>query len=171
MLVNSLNIPRYHFSRLNQGPKVQIYKFWGLICPIKWVLGVFTVIPMWGSIHPGRSAQGPINHALPATWALAERFNNALGEISQQQETCGWIIFWVQFWDIAQVPIIGRKISQIKLWAKYGIRKFETYFSYIWLPTWKPCKEIWRFFFQFGWILAIQNLKKHLILAVFRFMT
>jgi hypothetical protein len=37
-----------------------------------------------GSIHPGRFAQGPINHALPATGALAERLNNALGEISQQ---------------------------------------------------------------------------------------
>jgi len=24
----------------------------------------------------------------------AERFNNALGEISQQQETCGATIFW-----------------------------------------------------------------------------
>jgi len=44
---------------------------------------------MWGSIHPGRFAQGPINYALPATRALAERFNNALGEISQQQKTCG----------------------------------------------------------------------------------
>jgi hypothetical protein len=30
-----------------------------------------------------------INHALP------ERFNNALGEISDQEETCGSIIFWV----------------------------------------------------------------------------
>jgi hypothetical protein len=29
-----------------------------------------------------------------------------------------------QFWDIAQVPTIDRKISQIKLWATYGIRKF-----------------------------------------------
>jgi hypothetical protein len=50
-----------------------------------------------GSIHPGRFPQGPINHALPATWAPVERLNNALGEISQQQETCGWIIFWVSF--------------------------------------------------------------------------
>jgi len=38
-----------------------------------------------------------INHALPATRALAERFNNALGEISKQRETCGSIIFWVSF--------------------------------------------------------------------------
>ncbi len=95
--MNSLNIYKYNFRRLNQGPQVQIYKFWGLIRPNKWDLGVFTVIPMWGSIHPGRSAQCPINHALPATWALAERFNNGLGQISQQQETCGWIILWVGF--------------------------------------------------------------------------
>jgi len=52
---------------------------------------------MWGSIHPGWFDQGPINQALPATWALAERFNNSLGEISKQQETCGSIIFWVSF--------------------------------------------------------------------------
>jgi len=44
---------------------------------------------MWVSMQRGWSSQGPINHALPATRALAERFNNALGEISQQQETCG----------------------------------------------------------------------------------
>jgi len=39
----------------------------------------------------------PINHSLPATRPLAERFKTALGEISQQQETCGYIIFWVRF--------------------------------------------------------------------------
>jgi len=37
--------------------------------------------------------------------------------------------FFGQFWDIAQVAVIGRKISQIKLWAKYGIRKILAYFS------------------------------------------
>jgi len=71
-----LNIYKYHFSSLNQGPNVQIYKFWGLKRPIKWVLGLFTEIPVWGSIHPGPFAQGPMNHALPGTWALAERFNH-----------------------------------------------------------------------------------------------
>jgi hypothetical protein len=55
--------------------------------------GVFTVIPTSGSIHPVRFTQGPINHLLPATSALAERFNNALAEISQLQETCGAIFF------------------------------------------------------------------------------
>jgi hypothetical protein len=30
--------------------------------------------------------QGPINHALPATSALAERFNNALGELSNRRK-------------------------------------------------------------------------------------
>jgi len=79
--------------------------------------------------------------------------------------------FLGQFWDIAQLAIIGWKISQIKLWAKYGIRKFLIYFSYFWLSTWKPCKEIWLFFFEFGLISAIENLKKHLILALFKFMT
>jgi hypothetical protein len=54
---------------------------------------------------PGRFAHGPINDALLSTWALAERFNNALGEISQQINN-----FFGQFWDIAQVAIIGRKI-------------------------------------------------------------
>jgi len=53
----------------------------------------FTVIPIWGSIHSGRFTQAPINHALPATSALAERSKNALGEISKQQEMCGSIIF------------------------------------------------------------------------------
>jgi len=48
---------------------------------------------MWGSIHPGRFSQGPINHPLPATRPLAERFKTALGEISKQQETCGGIFF------------------------------------------------------------------------------
>jgi hypothetical protein len=52
-----------------------------------------TVIPIWGSIHSGWFTQAPINHALPATSALAERFNNALGEISKQQEMCGSIFF------------------------------------------------------------------------------
>jgi hypothetical protein len=57
----------------------------------------------------GQFTQGPINHLLPATWALVERFINAMGEISKHQETCGAIFFgWV--WDIAQVAIIGRKI-------------------------------------------------------------
>jgi len=51
----------------------------------------------WGSIHPGRFTQGPINYALTVTGALAERFNNALGdEISQQQETCGAIFSGVR---------------------------------------------------------------------------
>jgi hypothetical protein len=36
----------------------------------------------------------PINHALPATWALAERFNYALGELGEQEETCGPIKFF-----------------------------------------------------------------------------
>ncbi len=55
------------------------------------------MIPMWRSIEAGWFDQGPINHALPATGALAERFNNSLGEISKQQETRGSIIFWVSF--------------------------------------------------------------------------
>jgi hypothetical protein len=53
------------------------------------------VIPTSGSIHHGRFTQGPINHLLPATSALAEHFNNALAEISQQQETVWSNIFWV----------------------------------------------------------------------------
>jgi hypothetical protein len=86
--INILNMYKHHFpTTLNRGPKVQIYKFWGLIWLFKWVLGVFTAFPMWGSIHPGRFTQGPINHALPATWVLAQRLNNAPGEISEQQET------------------------------------------------------------------------------------
>jgi len=73
---------------------------------------------------PGRFAQGPINDALPATWPLAQRLNNALGEISQQQETCGSIIFWVSFEIYPKwLSSVGR-FSQIWLSAKYGIRNF-----------------------------------------------
>jgi hypothetical protein len=47
--INILNMYKYHFpTTLNQGSKIQIYQFWGLIWPFKWVLGVFTVFPMWG---------------------------------------------------------------------------------------------------------------------------
>jgi len=72
--------------------------------------GDFHGDPNVGVNSPGRFTQGPINHALPATWALAERFNNALGEISQQQETRVEQYFLGEFWNIVQVAIIGRKI-------------------------------------------------------------
>jgi len=89
-----INILKYQFPKLNQGAKVQICKFCGLIWPFKWVWGFFTVIPMWGgqftlAVWP----KAQLIMALRATWALAERLNNALGEIGQQQETCRCIIF------------------------------------------------------------------------------
>jgi len=36
-----------------------------------------------------------------------------------------------------------------------------------WLKYLKPCREIWRFFLHFDRIMAIENLNKHLILALF----
>jgi hypothetical protein len=79
--------------------------------------------------------------------------------------------FLGEFWDIAQwLSSVGR-FSQIWLWVKYRIRKSSISFSNFWLPTWKPCMKIWRFFFGFGWILGIENLKKDLILALSKFMT
>jgi hypothetical protein len=33
----------------------------------------------------------------------------------------------------------------------------------------QPCIEIWRFFLNFGRIVAIENLKKHIILALLLF--
>jgi hypothetical protein len=60
-------IYKYHFPGINQDRKAQMYSFWVLIWPFKWVLGVFTVIPMCWSIHPFLFAQAPINHELPAT--------------------------------------------------------------------------------------------------------
>jgi hypothetical protein len=42
---------------------------------------------------------------------------------------------------------------------------FKNIFLYFWLLL-EPCIEIWRFFLNFGQILATENLRKHLILAL-----
>ncbi len=55
-----MNIYKYHFPRLNQGPKVHIYKFWGLIRQLHGFWGVFIVIPMWGQFILGGSPKAQL---------------------------------------------------------------------------------------------------------------
>jgi hypothetical protein len=39
LVTNILNIYIYNLDKLKQDPGVQIYNFWGLVWPLKWVLG------------------------------------------------------------------------------------------------------------------------------------
>ncbi len=71
--------------------------------------------------------------------------------------------FWWQFCVLAKVAILDplQRFSQIWLQAKYQsnvLQKTSCYiFDYYLLET---CIEIWRFFFNLGRIIAIENLKK-----------
>jgi hypothetical protein len=60
------------------------------------------------------------------------------------------------------------RFSQIWLPEKYESRIFSTFF-YIFEYLFEPCIEIWNFFLNFDWILATENLKRHLNLAFLNF--
>jgi hypothetical protein len=68
-----------------------------------------------------------------------------------------------QFYDVAKVgsskgkvlPNFGNKLNPKVILLKTSFYKFLA-------PTSKNVKEIWGFFLNFGQILAVENLKKHL---------
>jgi hypothetical protein len=52
------------------------------------------------------------------------------------------------------------EFSHILLPAKYESKIFKTLF-YVFGYLLEQCMKIWWFFLNFGWILVIENLKKH----------
>jgi hypothetical protein len=59
-------------------------------------------------------------------------------------------------------PINKKWFSQIWLQAKYESKNLKETF-YIFGYLLEPCMEIWRIFLNFGLIMAIEILRKHLI--------
>ncbi len=79
-------------------------------------------------------------------------------------------VFFCQFCDVTKVTMIHRKdLAKFgyKLNMKIVFKKILLYFYYLL----RPWIEIWQVFLNFGWILAVENLKKHLKLALLIFNT
>jgi hypothetical protein len=64
---------------------------------------------------------------------------------------------------MSNFPIIKKWFSQIWLQAKYESNFFLKATFYIFGYVLEPCMEIWWIFLNFGLIMAIENLRKHLI--------
>jgi hypothetical protein len=62
------------------------------------------------------------------------------------------------------------EFSHILLPAKYESKILKTLF-YVFGYLFEQCMKIWWFSLNFGWILVIENLKKHIILALLIFNT
>jgi hypothetical protein len=62
--------------------------------------------------------------------------------------------------------ILTRRFSQIWLQETYESKTLKTFLN-IFGCIFKPFTKTWRFFLNFDQTLAIENLKKHLILAPF----
>jgi hypothetical protein len=62
------------------------------------------------------------------------------------------------------------EFNHILLPAKYESKILKTSF-YVFGYLLEQCMKIWWFFLKFGWILVIENLKKHIILALLIFNT
>jgi len=79
------------------------------------------------------------------------------------------VFFCWKFYVIAKVAIISiGRFSQIWLHTKYDSNFLKT--SFYNLATYlKPYLEIWKNFLNFGRILAIENLKRHMILQLLIF--
>jgi hypothetical protein len=78
-----------------------------------------------------------------------------------------FIFSWGQFCDVAKEVMIHRKIF-FQIWAtsKIGKQKTLKHLSIFLAKILEPHIEIWRYFLNFGRILAIENLKKYLISAL-----
>jgi hypothetical protein len=74
------------------------------------------------------------------------------------------LFFFVNFVIQSKWQSSIRRFSQIWLQAKFENIYFKTTF-YIFGYLLKPCIKIWLFPLNFGQIMAIGNLPKHLILA------
>jgi len=73
-----------------------------------------------------------------------------------------WCLVWVNFAMYPKWWWSTWRFSQF--WqAKYEIKILKTSFSFL-ATLFEPWVEIWCFFLKFGWILSIENLKKHTLI-------
>jgi len=75
---------------------------------------------------------------------------------------CGPVDCFRQFCDVAKSgDDLQRDLANFgyyKLNMKVKFVKHPSSSSSFWLPLLEPCAEIWRFFLNFGQILAVENL-------------
>ncbi len=75
-------------------------------------------------------------------------------------------LFWGQFCDVAKVAMIHSKEDLNKFGYNLNIKVIIQNPSIFLATCLEPCTEIWLFFLNIGLIMAIENLKKRMIITL-----